>query len=193
MAASQLPGSRIAVVGTSGSGKTYVAAALARILNVPYISNDAIIWRPNWQETPRDEVYAEVDAATAASAWTYDGNLGPSPNDQLVLSRCDTLVWLDLPRWQVWSSITRRTWGRAWTRKPLWHGNTESWRQVFSRDSMIWWSVRTYARHRRKYAAMFADAALADRTRIRFQSRGEVNRWLHSLGDVVRLGDLDAE
>lgn len=48
------PGQRIVVVGTSGCGKTYVAKALAERLGIRYISNDAIIWRPNWVETPRE-------------------------------------------------------------------------------------------------------------------------------------------
>src|SRR5262245_44968654 len=96
-----VPGTRICVVGTSGSGKTTVAMALAEALGLHYISNDAIIWRADWQPTPHDEVYTDIDAATSGDRWTFDGNLGHSPEDRLVLSRCDTLVWLDLPRWQV--------------------------------------------------------------------------------------------
>jgi adenylate kinase family enzyme len=183
-----LPGRRICVVGTSGSGKTYVAEALARILGIPYVCNDAIIWRANWQETPADERYAELDAATSGPAWTFDGNLNPESvnpdrlsDDLLILSRCDTIVWLDLPRWQVWSSIARRTLWRAWTKEPFWHGNVERWRTVFSRDSMILWSIKTYARRRRVYGALFADEAYSDRIRIRLRSRREVNGWLTAL------------
>jgi adenylate kinase family enzyme len=185
---SSLPGSRICVVGTSGSGKTYVADALARILDVTYICNDAIIWRADWQETPADERYAEFDAATRADAWTFDGNLNPQSvaadrlsDDLLILSRCDTIVWLDLPRRQVWSAITQRTLWRAWTKEPMWHGNVERWRNVFSRDSMIWWSVKTFARRRRIYGAFFDDPTYADRTRIRLRSRREVNAWLEDI------------
>src|SRR5436305_13510387 len=97
------PGRRVCVVGTSGSGKTYVAEQLASVLGLTYVCNDAIIWRPGWQETPDDDVYAEMDAATRVDGWTFDGNLGPKTNEQLVLARCDTIVWLDLPRRQVWS------------------------------------------------------------------------------------------
>ncbi|MPZ49329.1 MAG: adenylate kinase [Dehalococcoidia bacterium] len=176
------PGRRILVIGTSGAGKTHVAEALARILDIPYICNDAIIWRPNWQETPKDEVFAEFDAATSAPAWTLDGNLaGSHPEDRLVLSRCDTIVWLDLPRWQVWSAITRRTLWRAITRKSYWHGNVERWRNVFSHDSMIWWSIKTFPRRRRNYTALFADPTHGGKTRVRLTSRRRVNAWLASL------------
>ena len=169
------------MVGTSGSGKTLVAEALAAKLGIPYICNDAILWRADWQPTAHDEAYAEFDAATRAEAWTFDGNLGKADYDQLVLSRCDTLVWLDLPFWQVIWGVTRRTTGRAITKEQLWHGNTERWRALFSRDSMIWWSVKTFSRRRRSYAALFEDDAYADRARIRLSSRREVNEWLESL------------
>ena len=178
------PRARIAVIGTSGSGKTFVAEALARILGLRYVCNDAIIWRSNWQPTPRDEVFAEIDAATRAGGWTFDGNLGASPEDQLILSRCDTIVWLDLPRWQVFSSITRRTIVRAISKEPMWHGNVERWRTVFSRDSMIWWAIKTYGKRKRAYAALFADPDFADRVRIRLCSRREVNEWLARLAEI---------
>ena len=180
-------GRRIAVVGTSGSGKTYVAEALAAKLDITYIGNDAIIWRPGWQETPHEDRVVEIDAATSADAWTFDGNLTPgNPDDRIVMERCDTIVWLDLPRWQVWSQVVRRTLVRIVSREELWHGNRESLWMLFSRESIVWWSVKTYSRRRREYAALFNDPSFANRTRIRLRSRGEVDGWLAS---VMTFGD----
>lgn len=179
MARSDL-GQRICVVGTSGAGKSYVARAIAGRLGLRYIESDALIWRANWEQVPRDEQYVAFDAATSDGGWTFDGNLGPSPEDQLVLSRCGTLVWLDLPRWQVMLSITRRTLWRALTRQRLWHGNVERWRGVFSTDSMIVYAWRTYSRQKRRYATLFA-ASDGPPIRLRLTSRGAVNRWLDSL------------
>jgi adenylate kinase family enzyme len=158
-----------------------VARALAERLGVRYVSNDALIWGPNWQPIPRDLRYEAFDRETLDDGWTFDGNLGPSPDDQLVLSRCDTLVWLDLPRWQVMASITGRTLWRAVTREPLWHGNVERWRNVFSSDSMIAWAWRTYPRRKVQYGALFADPAHAHRVRLRLKTRGEITRWLDLL------------
>ncbi len=101
-------------------------------------------------EVPRDEQYLAFDAATHDGEWTFDGNLGPSPEDQLVLSRWDTIVWLDLPRWQVMASVTRRTLWRVFTHERLWHGNVEPWRRIFSHDSMIVYAWRTHARRKRQ-------------------------------------------
>jgi adenylate kinase family enzyme len=176
-----LPGRRICVVGTSGSGKTFVAHAVARRLGIPYVSNDALIWRPNWEPVPDHERFPAFDQATRGESWTFDGNLGPRPEDELVLSRCDTVVWLDLPRWQVMLAITRRTLWRAITRQPLFHGNVERWRTALSRDSMIAWAWRTYPRRKAQYVRLFNDPAHVELVRIRLTSRREVNRWLDSL------------
>jgi adenylate kinase family enzyme len=175
------PGRHICVVGTSGSGKTYVAQQLASVLGLYYVCNDAIIWRAGWQETPDDDVYAEMDASTRGDGWTFDGNLGLKPNEQLVLARCDTIVWLDLPRWQIWSQVVRRTFSRLVSKKPLWHGNVERWSMLFSRDSIVWWSIKTFAKRRRQYSALFIDPDYADRRRIRLCSKSEVDAWLASL------------
>lgn len=175
-------GRRICVVGTSGSGKTYVAEAIAHCLSVRYISNDALIWRANWKEVSRDDRYEAFEAATRDGDWTFDGNLGPSSEDELVLSRCDTLVWLDLPKWEVMRSIALRTLRRVITRERLWHGNIERWQNLFTRDSMIFWSWRTYPRRKARYAALFADPVHAGRTRIRLRTHAEVSDCLASLG-----------
>jgi adenylate kinase family enzyme len=76
-----------------------VAETLAAKLGIPYVSNDAIIWRPNWQQTPHGERIALIDEATRADGWTFDGNLaGRNPDDRIVLDRCDSIIWLDLLR-----------------------------------------------------------------------------------------------
>lgn len=189
MATHQTPpytGRRLCVVGTSGSGKSYVAREAARRLGLRYVSNDALIWGPHWRSTPRAERPALFEAATRdedGRGWAFDGNIfGDDPEDRIVLGRCDTVVWLDLPRRVVWSQVVWRTFRRVVTREPLWHGNIETWRMALSRESVVLWSLRTYARRRRQYVAMFADPRYADRTRIRLRSRREVNAWLASLG-----------
>jgi len=174
-------GRRICVVGTSGSGKTYVAEALARLLGLRYISCDSLIWRAHSMQVPRDEQLEAFDAATRDGEWTFDGNLGPSAEDQLVRSRCDTVIWLDLSRWQVIWSITLRTFWRATTRRPMWHGNVERWGQVFSRDSMILWAWRTHGQQRARYTRLFREQHDSGRTLVRLTSRAAVDAWLRGL------------
>ena len=44
---------RIVVLGTTGSGKTTVARALAQGLTIPHVELDALRWDPNWTEAPK--------------------------------------------------------------------------------------------------------------------------------------------
>lgn len=178
------PGRRIAVVGTSGAGKSYVARTLADKLGVPYICNDSIIWRPNWTPTPRDQRPALFAASMAGDAWTFDGNFGSlkDPEDLHILQRIDTLVWLDLPRYLAHWQLFKRTVRRAWTQEPLWHDNRESFRLSFaSRDSILLWAWRTHRHYHHVYVRLLADPRSAHVTRIRLRTRSDVNRWLASI------------
>ena len=176
------PGRRIAVLGTSGAGKTFVAQRLAEVLGLTYICSDAIYWGPDWKENPPDQRLAEYDRATLADAWTFDGNVDGLSDHKgaLILQRVDTLVWLDLPRHQIFGQLLCRSVRRAWTKKPMWHNNCESWRLTFfSRESILLWSMQTFARRRELYRSLFADPAHAHR--IRLTSRREVDAWLSAL------------
>lgn len=180
------PGRRIAVLGTSGCGKTFVAKRLAEILGVPYISSDAILWGPNWIWRSEDDRLADYDAATQAEGWTFDGNLDSATKTKstIVFDRADTFVWLDLPRREVLFQILKRTLRRVWTKEELWHGNRESWRMsFFSRDSILLWSMQTYTLRRKQYGDLLNDPSYAHLTRLRFARRRDVDRWLASLVD----------
>ena len=178
------PGRRIVVVGTSGSGKTTVAQRLAEVLGLTYICSDAIIWGPNWTLIPHEQRVPLYDKATHAQIRSIDGNFGGTghPQDEIILKRADTLVWLDLPFWRVFTQLFVRTVRRARTGEELWHGNRESWRvSFFSRDSILLWAIRTYRPNRLRYAEHFADPGYAQLKKFRFTSRRDVNAWLAML------------
>ncbi len=175
---------RYVVVGTSGSGKTWLAKATADRLGIPYICNDAIIWGPDWTPTPREARYPLFEKATRAPAWTYDGNIGSLKDreDAMILDRADTLVWLDLPRGRIMSYLLCRTLYRTCFRVKLWHGNREGFRNVLHPDdSILWWSWRTYDLRKRQYAAIFADKRWGHLRRVRLTSRNQINHWLSQL------------
>jgi len=66
---------RIAVVGTTGSGKTALARELSRRLRIPCVEEDAILWGPNWTEAPRAERLDRITEALRGEAWVVDGNM----------------------------------------------------------------------------------------------------------------------
>ena len=87
---------RVSVVGSSGSGKSTVAARLAEQLGVPHTELDAINHQPNWTPLPHEEFRRRVTEITAGAQWVVDGNY--STVRDIVWDRADTVVWLDLPR-----------------------------------------------------------------------------------------------
>jgi hypothetical protein len=74
---------RIAVIGTSGAGKTMLSLRIAGRLGVPHIELDAINWQPGWRDLTRhdpEEFIRRVTKAIQAEAWVADGNYGARPN-----------------------------------------------------------------------------------------------------------------
>src|SRR4051812_39023726 len=165
---------RIAVVGSSGSGKTTFARRLATPLGVRHIELDAFHWGPGWTEVDNDSFRRGVAEALEAEGWVTDGNY--SKVRDLYLARVDTVVWLDLPlRTCVWR-ILRRTARRARTGEELWGtGNRESWRNQLTRDSLVWWLITTHRRRRRENEARFRDRGLAHIAVFRFRSSAEAD------------------
>src|ERR671939_2138225 len=167
---------KIAVVGTSGSGKTTVARELARRLGVPHVELDALFHGPGWTETPVEEFRRRVAAATAGDGWVVDGNYDSKLGD-LVLGRADTVVWLDLPLRVALTRVTRRTIRRIRTREELWSGNRESWRGGFlGWESMFVWTIRSHLRNRHARAERLAQHPSLRVVRLR--SAREVERYL---------------
>jgi adenylate kinase family enzyme len=166
-------GRKIAVVGTTGSGKTTVAKRLADHHQVPHVELDALHWGPNWAEPTADEFRARVQAALPEGGWVVDGHYGGKLGD-LVLRQADLVVWLDPPL----STILLRLWTRTLRRirdgDELWGGNRETWRGAFlSRNSLFVWALKTHFRRRRTMSA-----TLERLNAVRLRSVEEADGWL---------------
>jgi adenylate kinase family enzyme len=173
---------RISVVGSSGSGKSWLAGNLAEILGAPCLELDGVFHQRDWSPLPDEEFAERVTAAVAGEGWVIDGNY--SKVRPLVWRRADTVIWLALPRRTVMRQIIARTLRRIITWAELWNGNRERWGNLFSlnpEESVIVWAWRTHAEIRERYSAMAADPAYAHLTFIRLASRAEVRRFLADL------------
>ncbi len=176
MAARQTP-RRVAVVGTSGSGKTTMAQRLARRLAVPHVELDALHWGPDWTPAPREIFRQRVEQALAGEAWTTDGNY--SAVRDIVWGRADAVVWLDYSLPVILWRVTSRTVRRTLTGEELWNGNRETLaNSFFSRDSIILWALQTYRRRRREYPALLAEPAYAHLAVVHLRSPRAARRWL---------------
>lgn len=141
---------RVVVVGTSCSGKTTLAAAIARIRGCAHVELDALHWLPDWQERPTDEFRELTARAIATDSWAVDGNY--SRVRDLVWARATHVVFLDYSFPLVLWRAIRRTLRRVVTREELFSGNRESFRlSFFDRESILLWVIRTHRRRRRGY------------------------------------------
>jgi adenylate kinase family enzyme len=172
---------RVAVVGTSGAGKTTFARALAEQLGVPHVELDALHWGPHWTPAPADAFRARVDAATAAPRWVCDGNY--SAVRDLVWTRATALVWLDYAFPLVFARAVRRTLCRTWTGEELWAGNRESWVHALDSEWIPWWVLRTYRRRRRDWPALLASPEQRHLRVLRLRRPDEADRLLREVED----------
>ena len=170
---------RINVVGTSCSGKTTLARAVAGRLDLPYVELDAHYWGPDWTPVPEAAFHARVRDAVAGERWVIDG--GYAPVRHLTWGRADTVVWLDYPLPLLLWRWLRRTVVRVRTGEEFWPGtgNRETIRNVLRRDGLIWYILRTHRRRRRSMSAGLA--ARPDLRAVRLRSPTEAERWLRSI------------
>lgn len=171
------PGQRIIVGGSTGSGKTTLAATLAALFDLKHVELDALHWEPNWTPASPDHFRQRVSEAVAADRWVIDGNY--SSVRDLIWSRADTVIWLDYPLRLILWRLFWRTTSRLLKRELLWGTNRERFLTTFfTRDSLFWWAVTTYRRRRRQYLDLFARLEYAHLTRIHLRSPRETQQWL---------------
>ena len=170
---------RINVVGTSCSGKTTLARALAARLSLEHVELDALFWDRDWTPVPAAVFRGRVAAAVGGEAWVIDG--GYSPVRDLTWSRTDTVVWLDFPLPLVLARWLRRTVARIRSREEFWPGtgNRESMKNALRRDGLLWWILRTHHARRRRMTSNLADRP--DLALVRLRSPAAADRWLKSL------------
>ena len=99
---------RVSVVGTSGSGKTTLSRKLAAALDVPMLELDGVFHQPDWTPLPVEDFrHTVTEFVTGSDGWVVDGNY--SAVRDLVWARADTVVWFDLPRYEVMRRLSWRT------------------------------------------------------------------------------------
>lgn len=149
---------RVLVYGVTGSGKSTAALAIGQRLGLPiHLADEEFGWLPGWVQRPADEMRALAEAAASEPEWVFDTAYATFRD--LVEPNADVIVGLDYPRRVSLARLLRRTLHRVVTREPVCNGNTENWRAIFSRESIIAWHFRSFARKR---ATMRAWAARPD-------------------------------
>lgn len=179
-------GTRIQVVGQSCSGKSTLAAELARRVGADFVELDALNWLPGWvglHQSDPGELERRVRAATRGSAWVLAGNYR-SFTKPLLWERLETIIWLDLPMALLLIRVIRRSWRRYRSGELLWGTNRERfWPQLlfWKGDSLLYWVLTT---HRRRRHELCEDLKNRDYEHIRFvrlRSTRAIRRFSRSL------------
>ena len=186
---------RIAVWGTSGSGKSTFAHRLAGLIGVPHVELDALNWQAGWRAlNSRDpeEFRRRVEAALAAEAWVCDGNYHRVRD--LVLARATHIVWLDYSRWVVMNRVLRRSLSRAVSRKELWPGtgNREHLSRWLDKEHPLRWAWDTYQGRRQRFTTRFAEPALAGVPKHRLRHPSEAGPLMRALQSEASGANPDA-
>jgi adenylate kinase family enzyme len=168
---------RVLIYGVTGSGKSTLAAALAERTGLPWHSVDDLTWEPGWNAVSEEEQRRRFEAICAQDRWILDTAYG-SWRD-VPLARVELIVALDYPRWLSLARLIRRTLARAVDHRLICNGNTESFRQLFSRDSIIIWHFRSFDRKRARMRRWDADPS--GPAVVRLTTPGATRRWLAGL------------
>jgi adenylate kinase family enzyme len=178
---------RVLVAGTSGAGKTTLAALLGDVLQVPHIEIDALFHGPTW--TPRESFAADVDAFSSHSRWVTEWQYDEVR--ALLAERADLVVWLDLPRATVMRQVVLRTVRRRLRRQVLWNGNIEPplWTFVTDREHIVRWAWNTHDRTEQRLAVLGLERP--ELGIVRLHSWREAREWLDGAARAAGLDRLD--
>lgn len=186
---------RILVYGVTGSGKTTLARSIGERTGIRWHSaDDEVGWLPGWSERPHADQRRIAEEICAGDSWVLDTAYGHWAD--VPLRRVELIVALDYPRWFSLQRLVRRTLTRATTREEMCNGNIETWRQVFSRDSIIVWHFRSWKRKHTRIRQWVRDpSTVLDRAAaggpaldreppvvVHLRSAGQTQAWLATLG-----------
>ena len=165
---------RIAITGPSGSGKTTLAVEIARTLGLRHVEIDALHHGPNWESCGADVLRERVSAATEGDGWVTDSTYHRMLGD-LVSSRADLIVWLDLPIPLVMWRLLRRSHMRRRDKIELWNGNLEPGLREQTKY-LLWPALRVAFTNRREFPGRYAHLQVQ-----RLRSDGDVRRFVQSI------------
>jgi adenylate kinase family enzyme len=97
---------RVLVIGPGGSGKSTFAKRLGQILGIEVKHLDSFYWRAGWTKPSNEDWIKTVNELISGESWIIDGNYGGTL--PVRVGRCDTIIFLDMPRLLCLWRVTKR-------------------------------------------------------------------------------------
>ena len=175
-------GRKILVAGQGG--KSTLARALSAELGLPYIELDALSHLPDWVETPQDEFRELVRKVLVDNpeGWIIDGNYGTDLKG-MVPGEAETVVYVNIGFWLMFWRLFWRGVARARDKRLICGENRETWRRMFSGDSLLWFLIKNRKNISRGRGPRLREWASGARL-IELEGRRELNRFYEDRGLV---------
>lgn len=171
---------KIMICGSIGAGKTTLAKALSKKLNIAHTELDSVYWLPGWQMRPAEQMQELINKTTSVDRWIICGNFNAFK--ELTRDRADTIIWLDYPFLICFWQALKRSIRNIKTHQKCCNGNQDTWRRLFfSKNSILLWLIRTFRRRNKRYETMMQDPFYKNKAFIRLKSRKEAEKWLAGL------------
>ena len=145
---------RIILIGSPGSGKSWLAKRINIITGLPLIHLDKEYHLPNWETPPRDEWDKKIQSFISGEKWIIDGNYNRTMEPRFAAA--DLVIWLDVNRLVCLISAAKRT-GKKRSDLPEYLEEPPFWSRDFFKFAAksIWtfskWGKKTIVGLRDKY------------------------------------------
>ena len=170
---------RIIVIGSSGAGKTTLAKELSVRLGIPHVELDSLYHQPNWQPASDEDFLTSVKTVTQGDSWVLCGNYY-SKIGQEIWPQADMIIWCNYSFWRVFWQLLHRTFTRGIVRAELWNGNRERLSSLFTKNSIVWWMLKTWKKQTIRYEEMFRQPTFPA-TLVRLRNPKEKRAFLESI------------
>lgn len=126
---------RIAIIGISGVGKSWLARRLSQKLGLPIVHYDTLCWDKNWTEVAEAEIKKRILDAIDTDGWILEGYINPAAQERL--RAADIVLYLDYSGWRsVWGGLRRWWQHRKIPRPELAEGCEDRW--SWERFRIMW-------------------------------------------------------
>lgn len=164
---------RVLVIGPGGSGKSTFAKRLGQVLGLEVKHLDSFYWRAGWTKPSNEDWKTKVNELISGESWIIDGNYGGTLAQRV--ERCDTIIFLDMPRTLcLWRVTKRRLTYRNRSRPDMAEGCSEK----LDREFISW--VWNYSHRSRPKVVKLLNENQARKKIVWLRSNTDVERFLKS-------------